>query len=195
MVSGRIMTLVALQWRPFTCQELCHVMLGGRSCTIFLWRGWNFMCWMSMHRICTSFFEGPVSPQTAKNGASSGHNWATHTGPGNRVTCSDNHPKTKEEVHSAVGDSTLHNFWQTDWLSTSTCTKCTCSVLNDPRADTPFCLEYQPEGFSSRVDTRDKNGVFVLRAFKQGGGRVTSWKVVWADSTSGGYNLSSIIFL
>jgi hypothetical protein len=27
------------------------------------------------------------------------------------------------------------------------------------------------------------------------GARVTSWKVVWVDSTSGGYNLSSIIFL
>jgi hypothetical protein len=47
-------------------------------------------------------------------------------------------------------------------------TKCTCPVLNAPRADTPFCLEYPPEGFSPRADTRDKNGVFVPRAFKQG---------------------------
>jgi hypothetical protein len=36
------------------------------------------------------------------------------------------------------------------------------------RADTPFCLEYQPKGFSPRVDMQDKNGVFVLKAFKQG---------------------------
>jgi hypothetical protein len=27
------------------------------------------------------------------------------------------------------------------------------------------------------------------------GGWVTSWKVVWKDSTSSGYNLSNIIFL
>jgi hypothetical protein len=65
-------------------------------------------------------------------------------------------------------------------MCTASCTKCTCPVLNAPRADAPFCLEYPPEGrymicleylpkgFSLRVDTQDKNGVFVLRAFKQG---------------------------
>jgi hypothetical protein len=46
-------------------------------------------------------------------------------------------------------------------------TKCTCPVLNAPRADTPFCLEYLPEGFSLRVDMQDKNGLLIPRAFKQ----------------------------
>jgi hypothetical protein len=53
-----------------------------------------------------------------------------------------------------------HLFWGA--------TKCTCPVLNAPRADTPFCLEYPPEGFSQRADMQDKNGVFIPRAFKQG---------------------------
>jgi hypothetical protein len=51
-------------------------------------------------------------------------------------------------------------------------TKCTCPVLNAPRADTPFCLEYLPEGFSLRVDTQDKNGVFVPRALNKQPGLV-----------------------
>jgi hypothetical protein len=50
----------------------------------------------------------------------------------------------------------------------ASCTKCNCPVLNAPRADTPFCLEHLPKGFSQRVDMQDKNGVFVLRASKQG---------------------------
>jgi hypothetical protein len=41
------------------------------------------------------------------------------------------------------------------------CPKCTCPVLNAPRADKPFCLEYPPNGFSPRVDTRDKNGACI----------------------------------
>jgi hypothetical protein len=59
-------------------------------------------------------------------------------------------------------------FKKCDKIHTVSHTKCTCPVLNAPRADTPFCLEYLPKGFSPRVDTWDKNGVFVLRAFKQG---------------------------
>jgi hypothetical protein len=40
--------------------------------------------------------------------------------------------------------------------------------LNGLREDAPFYLEYPPKGFSPRVDTQDKNGVFVPRAFRQG---------------------------
>ena len=32
-------------------------------------------------------------------------------------------------------------------------TKCTCPVLNAPRADTPFCLEYPPEACSYWAQT------------------------------------------
>jgi hypothetical protein len=74
----------------------------------------------------------------------------------------------------------------TDKICTASYTKCTCPVLNALRADTCF---------SPRVDTRNKNGVFVPRAFNRAGGCLTSRKVVWADSTSNGYNLSSKIFL
>jgi hypothetical protein len=53
-------------------------------------------------------------------------------------------------------------------ICTASCTKCTCPVLTAPGADTPFCLEYLPKGFSRRVDTQDKNSIFVPRASKQG---------------------------
>jgi hypothetical protein len=53
------------------------------------------------------------------------------------------------------------NFWslpglpvfEFDLTVTNYYCKCTCPVLNAPRADTPFFLEYPPKGFSLRVDT------------------------------------------
>lgn len=71
-----------------------------------------------------------------------------------------------QEMITAIRNSFRSKGTRREFLIT--CTKCTCPVLNAPRADTPFCLEYLPEGFSPRADTRDKNGVFVPRAFKQG---------------------------
>jgi hypothetical protein len=75
---------------------------------------------------------------------------------------------------SFMGLGGIHSEWCNELTEKQsihdpkTGTKCTCPVLNASRADTPFCLKYPPKGFSLRVDTQDKNGVFVLRAFKQG---------------------------
>jgi hypothetical protein len=49
---------------------------------------------------------------------------------------------------------------------------------------------------SARGWIRETNMVYLSRVLSnRAGGRVTSQKVIRADSTSGGYNLSSIIFL
>jgi hypothetical protein len=77
-------------------------------------------------------------------------------------------------------------------MQTCFSTKCTCPVLNALRADTPFCLEYPPEASARGRICETKMAYLSQGLSNRAGARVTSRKVVRAERTRGGYNLSSI---
>ncbi len=54
------------------------------------------------------------------------------------------------EIEQNKSNIIQHQHPFNDKLCKASCTKCTCPFLNAPRADTPFCLEYPPKGFSLR---------------------------------------------